>query len=399
MQGNTQMDRTEFRRKVLGAFGAGNSVQDELLSYNESAFDNDSIDFPLELPLPDEPFVPAWERYCAEAEQGRIFEYLRGRLVQLKLPIRAGISSSETYRKITLKGIWDDEARIEKGITLDRPESLRLFLHSGPAGRIGVLVPSGREDFVRLIQALSAKNEPERVPDSMGAAIVSGYNNWDRLNAIRERWESEHSNDFLGLEWAEEFNRVIARKELYQDRFIIISDGPYSNVSAEDLSLSDDEWRRMSLLIRTEHEFTHYFTLRLFGSMRNRLLDEVLADFMGITTAAGSFHSEWFLRYVGLEAFPRYRKGGRLENYRGNPPLSEKAFTVLQSMTVSLALNLEHFERSHRREMASIHGRAMILTALTCLTVEELASEEAPALLDNAVRRAKALLSKETEMR
>lgn len=393
------MDRTEFRKRVLRAFGAGDSVLDELLHYNENVFNQDCISSKLELPLSDEPFLSAWERYCAEAEPGRILEYLRDRLVQLRFPIRRGVSSSEAYRMAVLKGIQDEGTRDEEGLALTRPEALRLFLHSSPAGRLPILVPSGRNDFVCLIQALTAKNEPEHVPDSMGAAIVSGYNNWDRFNALRQRWESEHPDDFLGLEWAGELRRIIPRKELYQDRFVIVGDGFYSNVSPTDMGLSDDAWRRASLLLRTEHECTHYFTLRLFGSMRNRLLDEVLADFMGLTAAMGSFRSEWFLRFVGLELFPLYRKGGRLENYRGDPPLSEEAFRILQSLTVSLSLNLERFEEAQRQEMGSGRGRALALMALTFLSVEELASDEAPQLLQDALQRAETLLSKGTPLR
>lgn len=387
------MDRTKLRRKVLRSFGASGSVLEELLRYNQNSFDHDSIDLKLKLPLPDEPFIPVWERYCAEAQPGRIFEYLKDRLVELRFPIKKGISSSKPYRTAVLKGILEESEGAREGLFLSCPKALRLFLHSGPAGRIPILVPSGRDDFARLIQALTARNEPENVPDSMGAAIVCGYNNWDRLKSIQMQWESEHPDDFLGLGWAEEFNRIIPRKELYQDRFIIVSDSPYSNVGAKEMGLSEDDWKRISLLIRIEHECTHYFTLRLFGSMKNLLFDEVLADFTGISAAVGSFRSEWLLRFLGLEAFPLYRKGGRLENYRGDPPLSDEAFRILQALAVNLSLNLECFERSYRRETGAGRGRELILTALTFLTVEEIASNEAKSFLKDAIKRAKTFLS------
>ena len=44
-----------------------------------------------------------------------------------------------------------------------------------------------REDFVFLVQSLTQRNEPEPVADSMGACIVAGYNNWDR---VAERYQA-----------------------------------------------------------------------------------------------------------------------------------------------------------------------------------------------------------------
>ncbi|MDT3702963.1 MAG: hypothetical protein ROZ36_07965 [Thermincola sp.] len=134
------------------------------------------------------------------------------------------------------------------------------------------------------------------------------------------------------------------QKELYQDKFIILSDGPYSAVPAESLGLSEEEWRRLSLIIRREHECTHYFTRRLFSAMRNNLLDELIADYMGIVSAVGSFRADWFLRFVGLEHYPQYRTGARLENYRGDPPLSDGAFKILWTLVKLAAERLEAYD-------------------------------------------------------
>ena len=130
--------------------------------------------------------------------------------------------------------------------------------------------------------------------------------------------------------WPEEFQRIKAQKELYQDRFIILSTGPYSNVHAGEIGLDPEDWLKLSLVIRREHECAHYFTRRVFSSMRNSLLDEIIADYCGITAAVGRFRADWLLRFFGLESFPHYREGGRLQNYRGTPALSDPAFVVLQ---------------------------------------------------------------------
>jgi len=182
----------------------------------------------------------------------------------------------------------------------------------------------------------------------MGAVIIAGYNNWDRIHTYRKEWELNNTENVTEESWLAEFQRLIPQKEFYQDKFIILSDGPYSAVPAESLGLAEEEWRRLSLIIRREHECTHYFTRRMFSSMRNNLLDELIADYMGIVSAIGFFRADWFLRFVGLENYPQYRAGARLENYRGDPPLSDGAFKILQALVKLAAENLEAFDTLKR---------------------------------------------------
>ena len=65
------------------------------------------------------------------------------------------------------------------------------------------------------------------------------------------------------------------------------------------------------------------------------------ASLVGMLAALGEFRSRTFLHFLGLEAFPRCREGGRLVKYRGKPPLSDRAFTILQAVAVRAAEHLE----------------------------------------------------------
>jgi hypothetical protein len=165
---------------------------------------------------------------------------------------------------------------------------------------------------------------------------------------------------------------------------MIVSAGPYSNVTATDLGLTADEWSRLSFTIRLEHECTHYFTRRVFGAMHNNALDELIADYVGIVAALGHFRADWFLRFMGLEASPTYREGGRLQNYRGQPPLSDAAFSILQKLVKAAAEHLESFDTAHTRELQDNADAGHMLMALTALTLEALASPKAEALLSQA---------------
>ena len=170
---------------------------------------------------------------------------------------------------------------------------------------------------------------------------------------------------------------------------LVYSDGSYSGVQAHELGISDAEWRETSLVIRREHECTHYVTRHLFNSMQNRLLDELIADYMGIAAAAGGFKADWFLRFMGLENFPEYRNGGRLENYRGDPPLSNSAFKLLQTLARQAALNVERFDEQYGDRLHKPDGKSLALFTLTRLTIEEMASEHGIRLLSEAVQQSK----------
>lgn len=369
------------RRLQLEALGASPAEAEELLAYNENVFDLGALTSEVRFPLADEPFVAFWEAVEREAGTRGAFAVLRERLPQLRFPVRAGISETEDYRAATRRGVAVETLPEATGLEIARPEAIEVVLHPSPAGRIPLLITRGRAEFVALLRALTKRNEPEPVPDAQGALMVSGYNNWSRIGELRRRWEALPPSERETTTWGEELQR--SPRELYQDRFILLSDGPYSAVPAADLGLDEAEWREMSLVIRREHECTHYLTRRLFGSMRNNLLDELIADYAGLA-AVGRFRADWFLRFVGLEEFPRYRPGGRLDLYRGKPPLSDGAFRVLQSLVKSAAENLERFRGPQET--------ALTVVALASLRLEDLASEGAEELLKRAAIAAAAAM-------
>ena len=360
----------------MAGLGARGGEVSELLAYNESAFDLAALDRAPALPLADEPSVAFWEPRVAEAAARGAVVVLREHLPQLHFPIRAGMSGSAAYLAATRRGEPPASLPEATGLDLPHPELVELHLHTSPAGRIPVVVARGRAEFVALVQALGGRNEPRPVADAQGALAISGYVNWSRVHAHRAAWERGEIADPAPT-WGEEMARLRARPELYQDRLILLSDGPYSAVPAARVGLSEDAWRALSLAIRRDHEAAHYFTKRLFGSMRNRLLDELLADYAGIVGALGRFRADWLLLFLGLEGFPRLRESGRLAVYRGDPPLSDGAFQVLGALAHAAALNLERFdaqELGYRHR--SVLDRALALAAIASHRAEELAAPD-----------------------
>lgn len=321
-----------------------------------------------EIPPKDEPFVEAWEEYIRDIPQKGVLNTLKERLVQLNFPVQEGMSTNASYQAATRRGISIRTMKEATGTKLEE-EKLKVYLYQTMAGRIPVIETSSRHDFETLVQVFSYRNQPVAIPSSMGACMIKGYNNWDRVAKYKQK-QGKHFD----------FNEMKAHKEIFQDVFLILSDTEYSGVPAEVLGLSGDEWRRLSLVIRREHEATHYFTLRFLGSAKNHLLDEFIADYMGIVAAAGRYRADWFLCFMGLENYPAFRPGGRLTNYLKNLDLPAEAFEELISYIRNAALNMEAFAHKYP-EVYSAQGKYEMLLQLSKTNLIELATSDTDKLI------------------
>ena len=365
-----------FVRQTLSRCGASGDVLDALLAYTANPFDTGRLDV-SRLPFADAPHIEAWEDYARESQRDGVLRALARRLVQLRFPIEAGISQTDAYKAATRRGLLPPGD--EPGLTLEAPGGLELVLHPTLAGRVPVITCSTRGDFVALVRACSCRNEPEFVPDSMGACIVNGLNNWDRVARLRRRMEGERGASFDESGWTAAFREMVPQKALYQDRLIILSSEPYSAVPAAALGIDDAEWRTRSVAIRREHECTHYFTLVAFGVMRNNLLDEFVADFAGLARTYGRYDAGLALRFLGLEHYPAYRAGGRFENYLETPPIAPEAASILQGIVVRAARAVEAFTAG--MDLAAPSVRHRLVVALAGSTLVELSSDTAAARL------------------
>ena len=354
---------------VLRDLGATGAVLEELLAYIRNPLAG-APPADLSLPLADEPHLADWDDYEREARSEGVIPALARRLVQLRFPIEAGISARDDYRAATRRGVWPEAD--SPPLRLERPQAVELTLHPTPAGRIPILTILDREDFRTLVRAFSCRNEPEPVPDSMGACIVSGLNNWDRVARHRRRFESTLGREATEEAWTVEFQRLKPQKGLYQDRFLLLSTGPYSALPAADVAMDEQVWLGQSLAIRREHECFHYLTHRVFGAMRNHLLDELIADLVGLVTVTGRYDADLARRFLGVEDPGSFRAGGRLANYRGDPPLSDAAFGILCALTRRCIAYLEPAVNERAARLADPTELARLGLALYLRPLEEL---------------------------
>lgn len=322
----------------------------------------DRVDWRL-LPLAEENHVPYWRGYAEEARQNGTFAVLSQRLPQFWFPVRSGMAASADYRAALYRGADRTGLREACGVSLQNPAALRLFIHDSLAGAVPVLLPQGREDFLNLFRALSCRHEPKPVPDSVGAAMIIGFNNWDRIKAHRRGWEASAAP---GAEWTDEFRRFTAHKENYQGRLLLISDGPYSAVTAEAMGLPAEEWRSLSVRLRLEHECAHMLTYRLLQPTSKSVLDEFIADFLAILGVTGRFQPEWLLRFWGIGPGSGDYAGSRLAYYA--PKTESEKRPLLAAWITALAQAVQTMSARHG---ADEYGQIALVNELLACNQEE----------------------------
>jgi hypothetical protein len=296
---------------------------------------------------------------------------LRAQCVELTYPIDGTTALRDDYRRARL-GSGPAGAPSEWPAFSD-PSSIRCFLHQTVAGSLPVVVVPHRADFELLLRALVHRNAPVPIRRSQGACLLTGYGA-GRTTMVR--------SPVGGM-------RAVRSEG---EALVLLSDGPYSGVSARAMGVEADAWQQQSLTLRLEHECTHYAMQQLTGTMANRLLDELLADFVGLVRATGTYSSAAFVRFLGGridgDRGLRWSARGRAELYRGAPPLSDAAWQIVRRMVVRGSLALAYGHRRHPTAVQTAAGLASALMEFTAGGLEALAGVCGPAHAAGVLRRA-----------
>ncbi len=366
----------KLRRKHLSVYTQDVTIIEELMVYTHNHFKKVTTLSLPDLQSKEEQQILDWEEYktIETTTSASIFEILKEHLVPLNFPIQKGISQTDYYRESTLKGKKLNTVAEASGLPLKNLKGIHLLFVGEHGRKVPALLITSATDFTSVVQALVYKNEPVLIPDAMGAIMIEGLNNWGRLRKNIQKIENFNPS----LNRKEVLKRILKDKSLYQDRLMLISKKEYSNITPS--GIGKIPWQEASIKIRLQHEYAHYFTKRYLGSMRNNMHDELIADYMGIHSIRPLFDAALFLHFIGLENASFYRKGGRLENYLGNPRLSPGAVIVLQKLLVKAAYNVELFDKSLgvKKNKTNLFSRVLVLAAFSLV---EIASSNAGTLL------------------
>ena len=239
----------------------------------------------------------------------------------LYLPVEKGMSQSPWYRQYVLAGKPENTEELP-GFT--GSEQDEIFPFSTPAGEVEVIYLERREDFELFLQKLAYRCEPEPIRPDVGAMMISGVINWEKIESHKRKY-LEKGN----LDWKEEFRRFTSRPENFKDRVLILSGGPYSNYPAQKAGYTPEEWKQISIDIRMYHECTHYVCRNRWPEKKETVLDEVLADAVGLLGATGRYDRRLALEFLGVAEDGTYT-GGRLGAYVSEDELPQKAAYALE---------------------------------------------------------------------
>ncbi len=218
----------------------------------------------------------------------------------------------ESYRAVVLQGAQPPtkDCSAYRGDPRDRIEMVET-----PVGPVLTVFLHDRVDFERFFRnMMAAKNGPSApVPKTQGAATIVTFN-WTKIAAHKEEFLLEaKANGEANPDWDAEFKRFTADKANYLDTLVVLSAGPYSNVPAADVGMSEEEWLDRSAVIRQYHECTHVICRKRWPDRVDAVWDELVADAIGIYAAFGRFDTALEETFLGIRDGAYV--GGRLENY------------------------------------------------------------------------------------
>lgn len=232
-----------------------------------------------------------------------VLEKLARRFPQLYLTPAEGMSKTPLYRSIVRQG-QEYAGILEDHFLGSERDSYELV--ETPAGEAEAVFLAERKDFECFYRIMGYRCENADIPATCGAGAISGINDWSKIR--------NHKMEYLlsgGTDWQEEFAGFTKDKKNYTSSVIILSEGPYSALPAEEAGRPEEEWLRISLTIRKYHELTHFVCRKKFPELQDAVYDEVLADAIGIIRAEGSYDA----KLARLFLFDSGKHSGRLKNY------------------------------------------------------------------------------------
>lgn len=219
--------------------------------------------------------------------------------------------AEEAYKEIVLGGEQAESDSLSHFIMNDAD---CLELVDTPAGSVRVVTLHERRDFEMFLWIMANKCVPYDVPATQGASTLLGLINWQKIREHQIEWILEQkAQGESDPDWGEEFDRFTADRKNFTDILIVLSTGPYSNVSASAVGMSETEWLEKSYIIRKYHECTHFFCRTKYPEQISPVWDEIVADAAGIIAALGRYDAEIEETFFGIQE--GHYSGGRLENY------------------------------------------------------------------------------------
>lgn len=245
------------------------------------------------------------------------------------------------YKQASLKGITENSMDLKDFIL---SENDYIGTITTDVGNVDILFLFERNDFKLFLMKLAYKCIKTDIPDTIGAMMINGLNNWEKINTHLDEYSQNGGTDRDG-----EFKRFTACKDNFKDYLLVISNGAYSNVSANVFGFESDYWLRKSQEIRIYHECSHFICRKKYPKTINVIFDEILADCIGIKYAFGSYNKDMAKRFLGFNEENEF-VGGRLSFYCDMNSIDDLAPKIinmidfLENLEIKSGLEISGFE-------------------------------------------------------
>lgn len=232
-----------------------------------------------------------------------VLEALARRFPQLYVAPAEGVQDS--HRMARGRGIVPEGANLNHFEGSPNDELREVNTSTGP---VEVLFLERRRDFETFLQIMAHRSTPKPIARTVGAMTFMGLADWGKVFDAHEAYVASGGDD-----WGHEFARLAKEPRAFRSEFVVISEGPYSNVPADETPYAPDEWLRISREIRLHHECAHVVCRRSMPDDVLPVWDEITADVVGLLFATGGYDASLATRFLGVSE--RGFTGGRLEEY------------------------------------------------------------------------------------
>lgn len=263
-----------------------------------------------------------------QATNPSVWSSLARRFPQLYVAPAEGAQGA--HRLATGRGMAPADANLDH-FTGSPEDELREV--ETPAGPVEVLFVKQRCDFETLLQIIGHKSAPVPIARTVGAITYRGLADWGKVADAHEAYLAAGGDD-----WGAEFARLAKEPGAFRGEIVIISEGPYSDVPADDTPYAADEWLRVSREIRLHHECGHVVCRRTMPDDVLPVWDEVTADVVGLLAATGHYDAALAARFLGVseDGF----SDGRLAEY-----LSEEQMALIDEIAAEVYASCVRIEQ------------------------------------------------------
>lgn len=230
-------------------------------------------------------------------------EALAQRFPQLYVAPAEG--AQEAHRLASTLGIAPEDANLSHFVTSDDDELRAVDTSAGP---VETLFLKERADFETFLQIIGHKSQPVPIARTVGAITYRGLADWGAVADAQAAYLAGGGDD-----WSAEFARLARQPGTFRAELIVISEGPYSNVPADETPYTPAEWLHVSHEIRLHHECAHVVCRRTMPEDVLPVWDEVTADVVGLLCATGHYDAALAARFLGVTE--KGFSAGRLVEY------------------------------------------------------------------------------------